>query len=503
MPRKPSGQVIERRTATGVTYALRFRAYGERRYITLGTNDDGWSRQRAERELAHVLADVDRGIWKATVAPVGDVPVDPNFHEFASEWLAAREPELRPATIQDYTWQLTHHLLPFFHAHRLSQITVAEVDRYREHKVREGIIAAESINKTITRLGQFLAVAEERDLIARHPVRVNTRNRKLKAPRKPPIYLDRAEQIAVLLEAASQLDAGKQARTSGRRGFIATLAFAGLRIHEVSDLTWRDVDLPRGRITVGRAKTDAGIRIVDILPVLQDELTAHGTTTKYTGRGDYVFPTAVGTYRDKDNARKNVVNPVVKRAGELLAERDEDPLPKGVTAHKLRHTFTSILFALGKDPAHVMGQLGHTDAAFTLRVYAHAMRRDPGDLDRLKALVNGADWAPMGTGSPISPETPAPEADEDTEKPQGEPVETGPVGPGTAPFGPTNGPMVEPIECAGRNTLRGEWALAARGSAYAGASGSQPTASRSEPCARRPRRRRSPTPSSRRSSFAP
>ena len=36
-----------------------------------------------------------------------------------------------------------------------------------------------------------------------------------------------------------------------------------------------------------------------------------------------------------------------------------------------------------------MAQLGHTDPAFTLRVYAHAMRRDEGDKERLKALVEG------------------------------------------------------------------------------------------------------------------
>jgi hypothetical protein len=44
-----------------------------------------------------------------------------------------------------------------------------------------------------------------------------------------------------------------------------------------------------------------------------------------------------------------------------------------------------------------MAQLGHTDPGFTLRVYAHAMRRDEGDKERLKALVEGRDWAPLGT----------------------------------------------------------------------------------------------------------
>jgi len=72
-----------------------------------------------------------------------------------------------------------------------------------------------------------------------------------------------------------------------------------------------------------------------------------------------------------------------------------------VTAHKLRHTFASILFVRGADPPTVMQQLGHTDAAFTPRVYAHAMRRDDDAKERLKALVNGADWAPSGTGGPL------------------------------------------------------------------------------------------------------
>ena len=44
------------------------------------------------------------------------------------------------------------------------------------------------------------------------------------------------------------------------------------------------------------------------------------------------------------------MRPVVKRADELLAERGHEPLPAGVTAHKLRHTFASILFVRGEDP---------------------------------------------------------------------------------------------------------------------------------------------------------
>jgi integrase len=45
---------------------------------------------------------------------------------------------------------------------------------------------------------------------------------------------------------------------------------------------------------------------------------------------------------------------VVARASRLAEERGTQPLPIGITPHKLRHTFASILVAIGKDPTYVM-----------------------------------------------------------------------------------------------------------------------------------------------------
>ena len=43
--RKPTGSVVERTNKRGKVFALRFRAYGEREYETLGSEADGWTRQ--------------------------------------------------------------------------------------------------------------------------------------------------------------------------------------------------------------------------------------------------------------------------------------------------------------------------------------------------------------------------------------------------------------------------------------------------------------------------
>jgi hypothetical protein len=50
----------------------------------------------------------------------------------------------------------------------------------------------------------------------------------------------------------------------------------------------------------------------------------------------------------------------------------------------------------GHDPASVMYQLGHVDPAFTLRTYAHVMRRGSEERARLRKLVEGPPVVGMG-----------------------------------------------------------------------------------------------------------
>jgi integrase len=120
-----------------------------------------------------------------------------------------------------------------------------------------------------------------------------------------------------------------------------TLVFSGLRIAEACDLRWRQVDLAAGRIM---ART-------------------------------------------------------VERANEKLTDRGSAPLPDGLTPHSLRRTFISLLLAVGEEVTYVMRQVGHADPKVTLAIYAQVMFRGEGERERLKALVEGSDWALLGTGA--------------------------------------------------------------------------------------------------------
>jgi integrase len=416
------GEVIERDLKNGRSFALRVSAYGERPYLTLGFDFEGWTREKAREELENILADVRRGIWvppqmgakKRAAAGVEDrrgreaPEAPPLFGPFASGIVASRKGQVGENTTRQEEWALTH-LLPFFADWHLHEIDIEAVDEYRAFKVRESEareraiarrkpqrnergqvrkpLAPTTVNTTIDVLQFLLGVALERKLIAENPAAGS--KRRLKVPPRRPVHLDTAGQIEALLLAGAELDREPARRCREREAILATLVFAGPRAHELCLMRWRDLDLANGRLLVGRSKTQAGLREIELLPILRDVLAAY-KAAGYRGRpDDLLFPNIDGGPRNKDTLRRGVLEAAFKRADRVLEARGQIPLPKGLTAHKLRHTFASILIACGEDPTSVMRQLGHTDPSFTLRVYTHMMSREAGERRRLKALVRG------------------------------------------------------------------------------------------------------------------
>jgi integrase len=397
MARQSTGQVVERRGKRGRSFALGFRAYGRRHYLTLGTADEGWTRQRAELELSNVLADVRRGIWRPPEPERAEEPrVAPTFHAFASEWVAAREHEVETRTAEFWRWALTCHLLPFFAGYRLTDLTAVLVDRYRTGKVRErelGLVERPlsngSINKTLKVLAQVLEAAVEYGHLPANPASGKRRRLKARKPRRT--WLE-ADEVRSLLSAAGK-----------GRPLLATMVLAGLRVGEATALRWRDVDLARGRLLVRTSKTDAGRRTVDLSPDLIEELKLYRAGCRDDGAEALVFATSRGTALHRANVSNRILANAIERANEARKAAGLEPIEDGVTNHTLRRTFASLLYEAGASPAYVMAQMGHTSAALALEVYARKMERQRDTGARLDALVRGAEWAQAGTNSiPVS-----------------------------------------------------------------------------------------------------
>lgn len=403
MARRSTGGIVERETTRGTSYGVRFRAFGRRQFVLVGSSADGVTRADAERELGYIVEQVRRGEWQppAEAAPP-PAPV-PTFHQAASAWFEARRTEggkrgsgLSASGEADLRWRLSNHLLPAFANWRVDAISVQDVDAYRRRKVAGGRIGTTSINKTLSTLSAILEEQREYGNVATNVAA--GKRRRLPSVKPPRTYIDRADAIAALLDAAADLDREREHRTPPyRRALLAVLVFAGLRIDEALSLRWRHVDLAAGRLRVVAGKTDAAARVIPLLPALRDELLALAARRRDDDASALVFATRAGRKIGATNVRKRVLAPAVELANGTLEQRDAEPLPDGLTPHSLRRTCASILVALGWDPARVMRTLGHTTAAFTLSVYARSMDWTEGEPERLRALVEGREWAPMGT----------------------------------------------------------------------------------------------------------
>ena len=284
-----------------------------------------------------------------------------------------------------------------------------------------------SINKTLRTLALILDEAEDAGWVARNVARGRRTREPVERQRRDALEPD---ELASLLEAASQLDGQRHkpetldkaqevralrdetsmtwaqigarvgvSETTAiylhgceerrgqaigpRRAVIATLALAGPRVSELCALDRQDIDLARAKIRVRDAKTEAGVRVIDIRPRLLEELTAYLQGQPSRAMDAPAFPTSNGTRRDRNNVSRRVIAPVVKRANAIRAQRDQPPILTAVTPHTFRRTYITFMLAAGFDLPYVQDQVGHTDPITTMGIYARVIRR--ADRDRLRA----------------------------------------------------------------------------------------------------------------------
>jgi integrase len=250
---------------------------------------------------------------------------------------------------------------------RLSEIDARDVDRYKAAKLAEGRLAPGQINKTLTRLAQILGEALEYELIDRNPA--YGKRRRVKASRPPQTWVE-PEQLLTLIESAP----------GTARPILAVLVGCGLRVSEATARDWPDISIPTATLSIGRAKTDAGVREVDIpIGPLEELIEWRARRPAYDGEGDPVFvtdpPNGEPATRQKRRNVEHRIKTAIKRANVRLGELGIEPISERVTPHSLRRTYASVMAAAGHDPVYIAEQGGWTDPAFVLRVYAKAVRR--------------------------------------------------------------------------------------------------------------------------------
>lgn len=310
---------------------------------------EGLSKADAERELRRLIESVTVPVEAIDVAEAG------------WRWLEHLEAiGRRRSTLMDYESAVRVHLVPFFGARPIAEITPDDVERFMALKRWEGR-SPKSIRNWVGVLHSLLTYAERRDWIASNPCR------KVDFPaireRDADIRFLSPEGVEALLRA---VDLSHEWGPTEHALYL-TATMTGLRQGELLALRWRDVDWVAGRLRVrrnyvrgefGAPKSRRSSRSVPMADRLMAELDAHHQRSLFRGDDDLVFAhPALGVPLDRSRLRKRF-KLAVRRAG-----------LRDVRFHDLRHTFGTRMAAAGVPMRTLQEWMGHRDFKTTL-IYA-------------------------------------------------------------------------------------------------------------------------------------
>lgn len=373
MGRPAKGTIVPPKNP-GESWALRIPWEGKRPYVTLGPEEDGWDRAKAEEECDYIMAQVRRGVWKPPQAPkTKKTKADQTFLEFSNEWWALYEHEWTPRTKKDYKWALELHVLPWFGEMLLTEITKEEVDRFKAAKLKEGRLAPPQINKCIKRLSQVLELAEEYDRIPTNAAR--GKKRKVKEPEIERTWVE-PEQALILVEES----------TDAMRPIVAMLLGTGARNGEVCQMEVPRLNLATATAHVAKAKTKKGsYRELDLPGGVVDELgdwiirsepMRRRYEAEHPGERPLFLTEHGGKVRRQTEANVDRrLKTCIKRANKRLKKLGIEEISLEVTPHSLRRTYASVRAVLKDDMRYTSDQLGHKDIRFTMNVYTKATKR--------------------------------------------------------------------------------------------------------------------------------
>ena len=290
-----------------------------------------------------------------------------SLRTFAGSWLAAQRGNLKASTLAFYEGNLERHILRVLGNRQLRSIDRADcVELIADCRARG--LKVNTIIGIVRTLSTVLSEAMEATLLPANPaLRLGKFLRRGDEPQGEPDPFTQAEAEILAAVAAERFPEWYPWVLMGLR--------TGLRAGELLGVQWSDVDW-RGRFIQVQRSLVRGVettpknhqrRRVDLSPQLRAELRRWRAqqSTAWLARGHqrpaWVFPSSTGTALDESKARK-AFNQILDKAG--LHRRGP---------HQMRHTFASLLLGAGVPITYVSKQLGHRDAAITLRVYAHCL----------------------------------------------------------------------------------------------------------------------------------
>lgn len=326
----------------------------------------GATQKEARAALKDALRRIDEG------KPATDSKM--LLKDWGTHWLThVIKPAKAPRTHHSYAERWRIDIDP-----ALGELQIGKVSTERIERWRDALLAQEAPKRSPrtvayahTLLRAALEEAVRRGLIIRNPAALAT------APAVP-----RSKMEPFTVEEAQTLI--NSLRGTRWEAFYQVALGLGLRRGELINLRVADLDLERGRLSVRKSKTKAGVRTLNLPDFLRVALAAHRKRQQVEAKllpegfnaEGWLFPSQVGT-RLGETPLRRTFKLHLKKSG--LRE---------IRFHDLRHTCASYLLNEGESLKVVSAILGHAQTSTTSEIYWH--------------LTNGADAVALNKGSKLA-----------------------------------------------------------------------------------------------------
>ena len=339
---------IRKRKKGPDVWQFRYSENGKPASVLIGTIEKYPTPMDAERAVEHLRMKINAANPQLHSVTVGAL-IDRFMAEYAPK-------HCRKHTQGVYRSLFANHIRPRWSAEFTQNVKVTAIEDWLEAYPH-----SRQIKSHVRNLMHTLYQAAIRwEMVERNPVDLVRQSRKrLKTPR----VLTPAEFKALLGVLAEPY-----------KTMVVITACLGLRVCELLGLQWGDIDFENLTVKIQRSfvqgavyptKTEASEGILPLDPDLADALLTHKAKATYATDTDFVFAGETGRPRWKDAILADYLKPAAH-----LAKIGN------IGWHTFRHTYSTLLHALGAAPAVQKELLRHADIQTTMNIYTQAVSED-------------------------------------------------------------------------------------------------------------------------------
>lgn len=312
---------------------LRGRVNGKRLHVFVATTKSEALVVLKEFQKRKALDDLD-----LPDIPKKQVKTKLLFEDLAMRYLDHSHAEKSRKTYMSDLARINAHWLPLLKGRFIDDISPLEIQKWKEKRLNAGIMT-HTVYSDLKVLKTMFARAKQWNMFSgENPVG------KLPKTIRRQIRFLNPEECERYLECCSPIF----------YPIAAILIMTGIRIGELFELRWKDVDLDRQMLIIrpeSSLKNEDGREIPindQLIPIFQS----------LPRRAEFVFP------GENANPQRTTCQHSHNKARKLAGFPD-------LKVHHLRHTFASLAIREGHDPATVSKLLGHKSIRVTMDIYHH------------------------------------------------------------------------------------------------------------------------------------